>query len=556
MHCTFVNIFFFQAFNFKKINFPAVNGHTPFKKEDIDKNLVMQIRQMQTVSSSKLRGITHIAVGVKIEGAKEIVAGSRSRAISTRDLTTGELARGDLCVNHKVLLPLASLDALRQSLLDKKNTPIKLMLINASDDTEIAECDIDLKKDILDKAEDLSKKDVVFFDFDGTTKVAKGVVDVALLHALVPLQAPTSSAGAVGEGSSSKTSSEMSVLLEKVEVDKAFLSDDKIKKLLLQVKWFGVKDERSTGYAPSATLPLKHEFKLDVSSEHGNATIKDLVSERLSQETTRGGGGDVQICLVAQFEGAGADKTLASGILDVAAMLFDGSAHGDGSREIYLVEGTAADAAATAAAKSGTKISMNIKFRQALCQIAVRMKTRQTVAPGDKASSCVVQRKEGAQLASKTEKESSIVVSIKSVELSETALNNTNTVYSGPLFLALDFFGDESDSMAVGGSDAYLRQRRLPISERFLCPVDSEHEHNRKKLKEALDKKDMTVTIKLFHEPWKSGARAWASGVLASSDFISREGADMPVQLKDEDTNIASVVLQVHSADALKMMGY
>lgn len=543
-----------QAFNFKKINFPAVNGHAPFKKEDLDKNVVVQIRQMQTMSSSKLRGITHIAVGVKLEGAKEIVAGSQSRAISTKDLTAGELPRGDLCVNHKVLLPLASLDALRQSLLDKKNTPIKLMLMNAGDDTEIAECDIDLKKDIMDKAEDLSKKDVVFFDFDGTTQVAKGVVDVALLHALVPLQAPASSAGAGGEGSSSKASSVISVLVEKVEVDKIFLSGDKIKKLLLEVKWFGVKSERSTGYAPSATLPLKHEFILDVSSEHGNTTIKDLVSECLSQETTKGGGGDVKICLVAQFEGTGAHETLASGILDVAAMLFDGSEHGDGAREIYLVEGTAADAASTAAAKSGTKISMNIKFRQALGQIAVRMKARQPVAPGDKASSCVVHRKEGAQLASETEKESSIVVSIKGVELSYAALN-TKSMYNCPLFLALDFFGEGSDAVAIGGSDAYLRQQRLPISERFLCPVDSEHEHNRKQLKEALDKKEMMVTIKLFHEPWKSGAPAWASGVLASSDFIPFEGADMQVQLKDEDTNIATVVLQVHSADALKMMG-
>ena len=65
------------------------------------------------------------------------------------------------------------MEALRTSLLEKdnKNTPIKLMLLNAADDTELAECDVDLKKDIVDKSEDLVKRDMVFFDFDGTTKV-------------------------------------------------------------------------------------------------------------------------------------------------------------------------------------------------------------------------------------------------------------------------------------------------------------------------------------------------------------------------------------------------
>ena len=138
---------------------------------------------------------------------------------------------------------------------------------------------------------------------------------------------------------------------------------------------------------------------------------------------------------------------------------------------------------------------------------------------------------------------------------------------------------------------AYLRQQLLPISERFLCPVDSAHEvslggrsrrrlgrpaarhllgaaswgmggcwrqacapclardlgsckcvrcrfdvgwwqHNRKHLKEALEKKDMSITLRLYHEPWTPGARAWASGVLASSQFLTRDGADIQVCLR------------------------
>ena len=56
---------------------------------------------------------------------------------------------------------------------------------------------------------------------------------------------------------------------------------------------------------------------------------------------------------------------------------------------------------------------------------------------------------------------------------------------------------------------AYLRQPQLPISERFLCAVGSSHAHNRKLLKEALDKKDLSITLKLFHEPWQPGAKPW-----------------------------------------------
>ena len=39
-------------------------------------------------------------------------------------------------------------------------------------------------------------------------------------------------------------------------------------------------------------------------------------------------------------------------------------------------------------------------------------------------------------------------------------------------------------------------------------PCGGPTQSNRKRLKEALEKKDMTVTINLFSEPWKSGARA------------------------------------------------
>ena len=338
----------------------------------------------------------------------------------------------------------------------------------------------------------------------------------------------------------------------------------KIKKLLLKVSWFGIKEERTQAVAPlaaSASLPLKHEFKLDVLSEHkSNTTFMDVVSERLAEESTRGGGGDVQIFLVAQLDGAGADKVLASGTIDVGAMLFDGPKHGDGARDIFLAEGAAADVAVTAqaaaGATSGTKISMHLGFRQALGLIAVRLKARHAAAPRPPTSSCVVLRKEGSQPASKAEKESNIVVGIKSVELSSAALSNNTSAYNGPIFLALDFFGEESDAVAVGGTEAYLRQQRLPIVERFLCPVDSAHEHNRKQLKESIDKKEMRIGLFLFHEPWKSGARAWASCTLAESDFRSREGADIQVQLKDEGTGIADVILQVHSAEAFKMLGY
>jgi len=43
--------------------------------------------------------------------------------------------------------------------------------------------------------------------------------------------------------------------------------------------------------------------------------------------------------------------------------------YGDGSRDMYLVQGATTDAAATAAATSGTKLSIHIKFRQALSQV-------------------------------------------------------------------------------------------------------------------------------------------------------------------------------------------
>ena len=75
-------------------------------------------------------------------------------------------------------------------------------------------------------------------------------------------------------------------------------------------------------------------------------------------------------------------------------------------------------------------------------QIGIRMKGRQNVPLMKAATDCVVERKEGAQMASKSEGESSIVVSVKGVELSAAALSNKAPIYNGPLFLALDFFGE------------------------------------------------------------------------------------------------------------------
>ena len=274
--------------SFTKINLPSVIGHTPFKQAEMDKNIIVHIRTVQTMKASILRNVTQIAVGVKLQGAKEIVPGSRSRALQTKDLSGRGSERGDYCVNHKVLLALEKEAALRQSLLDKRNTPMKLMLLNASDDTELAECDVDLKKDLLDMGQDLAKKDVVFFDFDGNTKVARAVVDISALHALLPLQAPASAAGDVASTTApSKVLTEMSMLVEKVEVDKMHLGDDAIKQLFLQVKWFGTKKEDSAAVAPAVSLPLRHDFKLDLTQEHTSTSFKDLISERLAKEATR-----------------------------------------------------------------------------------------------------------------------------------------------------------------------------------------------------------------------------------------------------------------------------
>ena len=142
-------------------------------------------------------------------------------------------------MNHKVLLPLAKLAGLREALLDKnkKCVPVKLILLNAGDDSEVAECEIDLKKDALDKGEDMAKKDAVFFDnLDGTTKVAKAVVDVAVLQAynLVHMPAPS---GAVGASTaSSKTPSEMVLVVEKVQVATTLLADDKVAVVQLHLR--------------------------------------------------------------------------------------------------------------------------------------------------------------------------------------------------------------------------------------------------------------------------------------------------------------------------------
>lgn len=111
-----------------------------------------------------------------------------------------------------------------------------------------------------------------------------------------------------------------------------------------------------------------------------------------------------------------------------------------------------------------------------------------------------------------------------------TACSNTKAVYQGPLFVSLTLFSDMNDDEAINGSQvhacacfwlstapplaisaggssspspahpralfipclhvsceyyfccarvhtqAYLRQARLPVSERFLCPVDAAHE--------------------------------------------------------------------------------
>jgi hypothetical protein len=209
--------------------------------------------------------------------------------------------------------------------------------------------------------------------------------------------------------------------------------------------------------------------------------------------------------------------------------MFDGAKLGDGQRNVFLVNGPDADVASTAAATSGTKVTVTLKFRQALAQVAVRMQGRQGAVNRNPDTEFVLLRKEGSQLATQAEKESNMVVSIKGVQLTAAALGNTTGVYNGPLFLALDYFGHETDDVAIGGTEAYLRQQQLPISERFLCAVDSGHAHNRKLLKEALDKKELNMTIKLFHEPWLPGAKPWAFGKLASSDFLTREGTDMQV---------------------------
>ena len=87
------------------------------------------------------------------------------------------------------------------------------------------------------------------------------------------------------------------------------------------------------------------------------------------------------------------DQVLASATIDVGAIMFDGAKHGDGQREIFLVNGAGcgrgcmciclcvlahvltphdtadADVAATAAATSGTKVNVSLKFRQALAQV-------------------------------------------------------------------------------------------------------------------------------------------------------------------------------------------
>ena len=77
------------------------------------------------------------------------------------------------------------------------------------------------------------------------------------------------------------------------------------------------------------------------------------------------------------------------------------------------------------------------------------MKGRQKVPLMKAATDCVVERKEGAQMAAKSEGESSIVVSVKGVELSAAALSNKTPIYNGPLFLALDFFGEVGVGVCV-----------------------------------------------------------------------------------------------------------
>ena len=52
---------------------------------------------------------------------------------------------------------------------------------------------------------------------------------------------------------------------------------------------------------------------------------------------------------------------------------------------------------------------------------------------------------------------------------------------------------------------------------------------NRKTLKEAIDKKQLSMRIGLFPEPWVPGARAWASCNLDSTEFLPREGSDIQV---------------------------
>lgn len=456
------------SMTFNKVSLAAVAGHTPFKQDELSHNLVVQMRQLQP--TPRLRGVSSIAVAVKLQGAKEIVLGSKSRSIEMKDLTAGQLPRGDLCLNHKVLMPLASLADLRQSLLDVKtqSTLIKLMILNASDDSEIAECDIDLKKDVIDKRQDLSKHNVTFLDLDGSTSLAKGVVDVALMHAISPLRAASSAqaasedisgASGSGGGKASRSPTEMSIVVDKLAVDHSILSDATIKKLLVQAQWLGVKEHRSIGLAPSATLPLKHEFVLDVASEHKGTTFKDLISQGLAKEARKGGAGNVQLSLVAQLDGASADKVLACGVIDISAFLFE--QHTDGALDMYLVPGTTTDAAATAAASSGTKLSLAISFRKALGQIGVRLQERQAAASHvlDPRTQGIVERREGSQLAAKSEKESNLVLVVKGVELSNAALSSTKSEYAGPLFVAVDFFGDaSSDDVAARGTDVCPHQ--------------------------------------------------------------------------------------------------
>ena len=132
----------------------------------------------------------------------------------------------------------------------------------------------------------------------------------------------------------------------------------------------------------------------------------------------------MQLSLVAQLDGASADKVLACGVIDISAFLFE--QHTDGALDMYLVPGMTTDAAATAAASSGTKLSLAISFRKALGQIGLRLQERQAAASHvlDPRTQGIVERREGSQLATKSEKESNLVL-VKSMGCSSSSSSET-----------------------------------------------------------------------------------------------------------------------------------